>query len=74
VGGAPEALEGQEAGYLVPPGNVDALENAVARLLEDAELRLAMSKGARRRAQRFSLERMVEDVERLYLEILQSLA
>lgn len=68
VGGAPEALEGGQGGILVPPGDLDALQAAIEKLLSDEALREQKSMEARHRAQRFSIERMVQDVEALYEE------
>lgn len=39
VGGVPFALDGGEAGVLIPPSDLDALVGAILRLTEDAELR-----------------------------------
>jgi glycosyltransferase involved in cell wall biosynthesis len=46
--GASEAIRHGETGYLVPPGDVEALENALLRLLEDGAQRTAMGAQARR--------------------------
>jgi glycosyltransferase involved in cell wall biosynthesis len=42
VGGVPSALDGGEAGALVPPSDLDALVAAILRVTEDAELRERM--------------------------------
>jgi glycosyltransferase involved in cell wall biosynthesis len=48
VGGVPAALDGGEAGLLVPPADLDALLAAVLRMADDAELReRAVSHGLR---------------------------
>jgi len=60
---------GEAAGLIVPPGHADSLEHAVAALLSDAPLRASLAQAACRRAQRFSLDRMVADLEALYLEL-----
>ena len=39
VGGVPSAVDGGEAGILIPPSDLDALVTAILRLTEDAELR-----------------------------------
>jgi len=64
VGGIPTAVQHGENGLLVPLGDVGALAAAVRALLADPERRERMSAVARRRAvERFSLERMVDEME-----------
>lgn len=46
--GAIPALVGDEAGLLVPPGDVDALAAALTRVLTDPGLRARLADGARR--------------------------
>jgi glycosyltransferase involved in cell wall biosynthesis len=50
VGGVPEVVVDGETGILVPPGDVQALADAIQRLLEDAALRARMGAAGRRRA------------------------
>jgi len=50
TGGISEAIVHGETGWLVPPGDPAALEEAAARLLEDAALRRRLGEAARRRA------------------------
>ena len=67
VGGNPEAIVDGETGRLVPPRNAAAFASAVAELLSDPEKRKAMGEAGRHRAtERFSLDRMVGEVESLY--------
>jgi len=67
VGGNPEAVVDGETGRLVPSRNVAAFASAVAELLADPEKREAMGKAGRLRAtERFSLDRMVGEMESLY--------
>ncbi len=47
TGAIPE-LVGEEAGLLVPPGNIKALAEALARAIGDAGLRAQLAEGARR--------------------------
>lgn len=68
IGGTPEMIAEGETGLLVPPGNPDALADALSRLasLSESE-RLAMGKRGRERVlARFSLAHMAQEVEALY--------
>jgi glycosyltransferase involved in cell wall biosynthesis len=47
VGGMPEVVRHGENGLLVPPGDVDALAEAVAELLQTPERRAALGRAAR---------------------------
>ncbi len=67
VGGTPELVVDGETGLLVPAGDVDALADALRRLLDDPELAARMGEAGRRRVEeRFTAERMVERVLELY--------
>jgi glycosyltransferase involved in cell wall biosynthesis len=50
VGGIPEAVADGDTGFLISPGDVEAITERVTRLLQNAELRQQMSLRARRRA------------------------
>lgn len=52
VGGIPDAVADGETGTLVTPGDWAAMEEAAARLLDDAELRRRMSEAAAARVRR----------------------
>jgi glycosyltransferase involved in cell wall biosynthesis len=47
VGGLPEVVVHEVNGLLVPPGDVDALVDAVVRLVVDEPLRTRLASGAR---------------------------
>jgi glycosyltransferase involved in cell wall biosynthesis len=47
VGGVPEIVEHERTGLLVPPKNPEAMADALARILRDAELRRNLSAAAR---------------------------
>jgi len=67
VGGNPEAVVDGETGRLVPPRCPGRLAEAMSELLGDEGKRRAMGEAGRRRAEeRFSLERMVAEVEAMY--------
>jgi glycosyltransferase involved in cell wall biosynthesis len=46
--GAIPTLVGRDAGLLVPPGDVDALAEALSRIILDGRLRAGLASGARR--------------------------
>jgi glycosyltransferase involved in cell wall biosynthesis len=69
--GARESVEDGVSGLLVPVGDVEALAQAIARLLEDSHERERMGGRARTRArEHFSLEHMVAATEQVYRESL----
>ena len=47
--GAIPDLVGADAGLLVPPGNIEALAGALARVIGDARLRARLADGAKTR-------------------------
>ena len=66
VGGIPDAVTDGVEGFLVAPGDVDALTDRLARLLEDSALAAAMGKDARTKAESFSAEVTLAKVEAIY--------
>jgi glycosyltransferase involved in cell wall biosynthesis len=71
AGGTASVVDAGETGLLAPVGAVEQLQEAVDRLRQDGVLRAAMGAlGATRMRERFSVERMVDDTERLYDRIL----
>jgi glycosyltransferase involved in cell wall biosynthesis len=71
VGGVPDVVEEGETGLLVPPGDVEAFAAAVLDLAFDVQRRRRMGMAGRQRAAaRFSAERLVDDVERMYVSAL----
>jgi len=69
--GAREIVDDRATGFIVPVGDFNASASAVAALLRDEELRRALGSRARERAcERFSLERVAEETERVYAEAL----
>jgi glycosyltransferase involved in cell wall biosynthesis len=65
AGGLPEMLDGG-AGLLAPPGNADALADAVGRILEDEALRRRLVSCAGEAVGRFSAARMAAEVLSVY--------
>ncbi len=67
VGGSAEAVQDGVNGFVVPPKNVDALAEALQRLLADPELVKTFSASSRRIAEEeFSLQKQVRNFENLY--------
>jgi glycosyltransferase involved in cell wall biosynthesis len=72
VGGTPEAMVDEVTGLLVPPGDSRAMAAAIARLLSEPDLAATLGRAARRTVEeRFSIDRMVEATEQLYVELLE---
>ncbi len=71
IGPLREVVGRGEAGVLVPPEQPEDLAEAIVSLLQDDGLRKRLGKAARLRACRlFSIQRQVEEHERLYLNLL----
>lgn len=71
VGGTPEVVADGENGLLFPPSDHDALAAALARLLDDPELRARLAAAGRRSIDGyFHADRLVERTEALYGEVL----
>jgi glycosyltransferase involved in cell wall biosynthesis len=70
TGGIVDVIEEGATGYLVPPGEAAALEDALARLLGDAALRAEMGRRGRERAvQLFDAEGSLERYRLLFHEV-----
>jgi glycosyltransferase involved in cell wall biosynthesis len=71
VGGVPDVVTDGEDGFLVEPGDVDELATSMARLANDAGLRARMAAAGRERMRtRYSVDRLIDDVDRLYRDLL----
>ena len=67
VGGIPSAIEHGVEGYLVTPGDSDALAEAIRGLLVDRDACRQMGEAARAKAiVKFSAEKVIADVEHVY--------
>jgi len=70
VGAIDEAVVHQQTGLIVPPKQVEPLAQALGRLLNDAALRQRLGEAGRRRAiAHFGIERMLDDMERIFSEV-----
>ena len=59
-------------GLLVPGGDAGSLAAAMSRLIEDRELRERIEVNARERAQAFTAEVVMPQIERLYYTTVES--
>ncbi|HEX6995733.1 MAG TPA: glycosyltransferase family 4 protein [Gammaproteobacteria bacterium] len=70
VGGSPELVEDGVSGLVVPPGDAEALANALLRLYSDREAARALGAAARQRiASRFTIGRTIAETAQLYREL-----
>lgn len=71
AGGIPELVSHGQEGFLAPVGAVDELAGYTLKLLDEEQLRLQMGqRGAEKVAARFHLQKRVQRIEALYLELL----
>jgi glycosyltransferase involved in cell wall biosynthesis len=73
VDGTPEVVEDRCTGLLVPPAAPERAAEAVLALAADAALRARCIAGGRRKlGERYEIGRMVRELERLYLGLLET--
>ena len=71
VGGVPDVVDEEETGFLVRPGDTHALAERLEILAREPERRTAMGATGRERVlRRYAVERLVDDVDVLYRELL----
>src|SRR5207248_8464689 len=71
VGGVPDVVRDGEDGFLVEPGAVADLADRLAGLARDPELRERLGAAGRARVlPRYAVDRLVDDVDRLYRALL----
>ena len=67
VNGIPEIVTHETDGLLVPPGDAQALARAIARLMDDPELRRTLGKNARQKIlEKFDLRRNMEHLAEVF--------
>lgn len=75
VGSIPEIVTPGVTGLLVEPENVDALTQALQRLLNERTERLRLAQSAQSRArERFALDTMLERMEQIFRRAIQTLS
>jgi glycosyltransferase involved in cell wall biosynthesis len=75
VGGVPDVVADGEDGFLVDPGDTDGLADRLAQLAHDPVLRERMGEAGRQRVlPRYAVERLVDDVDRLYRSLLSAVS
>jgi glycosyltransferase involved in cell wall biosynthesis len=73
VGGVPDVVDEGETGYLVRPGDTQALADRLEILARDPDRSAEMGRIGRERVlRRYAVERLVEDVDALYRELLET--
>jgi glycosyltransferase involved in cell wall biosynthesis len=73
VGGVPDVVRDGYDGFLVAPGATDELADRLARLAGDAALREQLGAAGRERVlPRYAVDRLVDDVDRLYRALLHA--
>lgn len=70
IGGLSDIVADGETGLLVPPGDWQALQQAMQRLLDDPALRVRMGTQARQRVGLFQAKTVVPRIEQVYQEVL----
>lgn len=71
IAGLPEQVADGESGYLVPTGDPAAVADRLGQLLDDPERRRTFGERGRERAERFSRERMLADLDAVYESVLE---
>jgi glycosyltransferase involved in cell wall biosynthesis len=75
VGGIPSVLSHESDGLLFAPGDEAGLVAAIGRLLSDAALRARLAEAGRKTVcERYSLDRMADEYERRYRQVIATRA
>lgn len=69
IGGIPQQIVDGETGYLVTPGNVEELRQALESLLTDSASRARMGQAAKEKVKEFYASTVVARVEEIYQEV-----
>lgn len=69
AGGIPELINDDENGFLFEPGNHEMLSNLIEVTLNDGYLKRKMGRLNRAATEGYSIERTVDEIEKLYKEL-----
>lgn len=72
VGGIPYLLEHEKDALLVPPGDAQAMADAIRRILKEPGLAGKLSSGARQKAEQFDWTQVLPQWEKLFEEVLET--
>ena len=72
IGGLTDIVIDGQTGLLVPPGDAQALCEAIQCLLDDGERRECMAMMAKQRVGQFQAKSVVPRIEQVYEEVLDS--
>lgn len=67
--GASEIIENYRSGILVPVRDPEKMAEAVSRLLQDKTLAIKIGKEAKKRAKKFSVEKMIQENLRIFSKV-----
>jgi glycosyltransferase involved in cell wall biosynthesis len=71
IGGIPEIIDDGVNGYLVEPQSPQQIAEKVLQLFLDKELLITLGRNARQKAETFSVEKYVENLETVYTETIR---
>ncbi len=73
IGGIPEVIDDGKTGIIIPPGNADALCEAIKYLIQNPGVRIQMGKNGRARVlERFTIEQNVRKTEDVFLSLVEA--
>ena len=72
IGGMTDLVEDAETGFLIQPGDVNALQCAMQRLLDDNQLRKKMGLAGQRKVVNFQISTVLPRIERVYQDVLSA--
>jgi len=71
IGGIPEWLLDGETGYLVDPNNASQIADKALMLFSNKKLLTRMGKNAREKAESFSIDRHITELEKIYKRVIK---